>query len=305
MFFDILYNITLPVFLLIGAGVIADRAYKPDVTTLTRLAFNLLLPALVFIKTLDAGISPGIFGSVAGINIGHTFLIFFLSWGIFSLPNLKSHRQVASLAAVTPNAGNYGIPLAALAYGAEGAHIMAIIVMIQIFFTISAGVWIVDARRTNPRDALIGVIKLPLFWSAVLALLLSALGVELPPPLRASSEYLAAGLVPVALITLGIQLNRSRAQGDVTLLSWITLLRLIVSPLMAWGLVWLWRSLTGIDLGLAAPVLIIAAGMPVAVNVFILASEYNRDAQLASQSIFWTTLLSAVSLTAWIAILKG
>ncbi len=64
MFLDILIQITLPVFLLIGAGILADRAFKIDLPTLTRLCFNVLLPALVFIKTLDAGLSPAIFGAV-------------------------------------------------------------------------------------------------------------------------------------------------------------------------------------------------------------------------------------------------
>ena len=43
--------------------------------------------------------------------------------------------------------------------------------------------------------------------------------------------------------------------------------------------------------------------MPVAVNVFILASEYNQDSELASQAILWTTILSAITLTAWLAVL--
>jgi predicted permease len=43
--------------------------------------------------------------------------------------------------------------------------------------------------------------------------------------------------------------------------------------------------------------------MPVAVNVFILAAEYNQDTRLASQTIFWTTALSAVTLTGWLALM--
>jgi hypothetical protein len=70
------------------------------------------------------------------------------------------------------------------------------------------------------------------------------------------------------------------------------------------GLLALWNALTGADLGVAGPVLIIAAGMPVAVNVFILAAEYDQDSRLASQSIFWTTALSALTLTAWLALLR-
>ena len=42
--------------------------------------------------------------------------------------------------------------------------------------------------------------------------------------------------------------------------------------------------------------LVVAAGFPVAVNLTILSAEYRRDEDLASQSIFVSTLLSGVTL---------
>jgi predicted permease len=37
----------------------------------------------------------------------------------------------------------------------------------------------------------------------------------------------------------------------------------------------------------------------------ILASEYKQDAALASRMVFWTTLLSAFTLTALLALVRG
>jgi len=52
-------------------------------------------------------------------------------------------------------------------------------------------------------------------------------------------------------------------------------------------------------------ILIVAAGLPVAVNVYIVASEYDDlDSALASQTIFWTTLLSALTLSVLLAIVS-
>ena len=47
---------------------------------------------------------------------------------------------------------------------------------------------------------------------------------------------------------------------------------------------------------------VISAGLPVAVNVFILSAEYRRDEELASQMVFWTTILSAITLSVLLAI---
>ena len=303
MFFTILINITLPVFILIGTGILLDRTMKMDVPTLIRLSFNLFLPALVFIKTYDARLSAATFGSVAILNLLHTALIFGASWLLFSLPAFRRSRPVLSLAGILPNAGNYGIPLATLAFGAAGANIMAIIVMLQILVTVTAGILVVDSNRSSWRETLLGFIKIPLLWSALTALVLMALKVEIPSPVRISLEYISNGLVPLALVTLGIQLSRSRFSAQVKSLPVVSLFRLVFSPLLAWVLIKLWPLILHTDLGVAGPVLVIAAGMPVAVNVFILASEYNQDSELASQAILWTTILSAITLTAWLSVM--
>jgi predicted permease len=43
-------------------------------------------------------------------------------------------------------------------------------------------------------------------------------------------------------------------------------------------------------------VLIVGAGLPVAVNVFVISREFNRKPEFASRMVFWTTVLSAVTI---------
>ena len=50
--------------------------------------------------------------------------------------------------------------------------------------------------------------------------------------------------------------------------------------------------------------LIVAAGLPVAVNVYILSAQYQQDEELASQAVFWTTLLSGVTISILLALAR-
>lgn len=304
MLLDILLKVTLPVFVLIGIGGLVEHTLKIDMPTLTRLNFNVFLPALVFIKTLDAGISPAMFGSITIINMVHTALLLGGAWAILSLPAFRRSRPVLALAALLPNAGNYGIPLATLAYGAAGTNVMAIIVMLQIIITVTIGLMVINSGQANWKDVARSIYKTPLMWSVVAALALVSLKIELPAPLYASLNYLSDGVVPVALLTLGIQLSRSRFGGKNKEMLLISLIRLILSPALALLLVWGWETLLRTDLGVAGPVMVIGMGMPAAVNVFILAAEYGQDTERASQTVLWTTILSAVTLTAWLALLS-
>ncbi|MCL5996904.1 MAG: AEC family transporter, partial [Chloroflexi bacterium] len=140
-------NIILPIFVLVGVGIVMDRTFHLDLATLSKLNFYVFVPALIFIKTLDAQLSPALFASVAAFTALHIVLMFVLSWTLFGLPPFSRQRPVLTLAAILSNAGNYGIPLATLAFGAQGASAMAIVVMVQNLATFTAGLWIMDSGR--------------------------------------------------------------------------------------------------------------------------------------------------------------
>jgi predicted permease len=305
MALTILVNIILPIFILVGVGVVLDRFFTLDLPTLSKLNFYVFVPALVFIKTLDAHLSPALFGTVALFTVVHIALMFTLSWGLFKLPPFARQRPVLTLGAILSNAGNYGIPLATLAFGAQGASAMAIVVLVQNFATFTAGLWIMDSGRTHWLDVFKGFLKVPVVWAVVAALALLVLQVDVPKPLRDPLAYLSDGLVPVALITLGVQLARSHLGAQLKTVSLITAIRLLVSPLLALLLAALWAQVAPAYINPVAPVMVIAAGMPVAVNVYILSVEYARDSELASQMIFATTLLSALTLTGWLLLVRA
>jgi predicted permease len=296
----IIVNIILPIFILIGVGVLVDRFFHLDLPTLSKLNFYVFVPALIFIKTLDAKLSPALFGTVALFTALHIALMFALSWVLFGMGRLRAARPVLSLAAVLSNAGNYGIPLATLAFGAQGASAMAIVVLVQNLATFTAGLWVMDAGRTHWKDMLSGLLKVPVVWAAVAAFAFLLLQVNVPVPIHGPLAYLSDGLVPVALITLGAQLSRSRLGIRLKTVSLVTVMRLLLAPLVAVLMVAAWSAFSPGGLGTLGPVMVIAAGMPVAVNVYILSVEYQRDSDLASQMIFLTTLLSALTLTGWL-----
>ena len=91
---------------------------------------------------------------------------------------------------------------------------------------------------------------------------------------------------------LGIQLSRVRLQHfgvDSILLSSI---KLLVPPLLGWGV----TSLLGIT-GLLQAVLIAEASMPSAVKALILATQFRRNPELAATTVFVSTVFSLVTTT--------
>ena len=285
--FEILYSVILPVFLIIGVGVVLDRCFTIDLPTLSKLNFYVFVPALVMVKLLDADLPADTMLKVGGFGIAHVVILFAISLGAYSWGSLKAKRAVLSLATMFYNTGNYGFPFVILAFGDEYVGIIAILLMTQNLLNFTLGIWILEGSKASNGSLL----KIPILYVLAIALAMRALGLDLVPSVKQPLTYLGNGLIPIALLTLGVQLSRCKISREIVPLSVLTVIRLVVSPVIGWGLV----TALGIE-GVTGAVLIASAGLPVAVNVFILAAEYNRDAELASQGVFWTTLLSPVTL---------
>jgi predicted permease len=112
-------------------------------------------------------------------------------------------------------------------------------------------------------------------------------------------KYFHDGLVAVALITLGVQLSKTRATAALPRLGPALALRLLGGPLIGWALVPLFAFE-----GELAKTMILSASFPTAVNTALIAHEFKADTEYAAGAVFWSTLLSMVTVTVLITILK-
>lgn len=284
IFFDIIF----PVFFIIGCGVLLDRKFKLDLPTLSKLNFYIFVPALVFIKILDNEIPLKEMGMIALFSLVLAAALFLAAAVISRIR--KDTSPILILGSVFFNSGNYGIPLTMLAFGEEMVPVIAIILMVQNLLNFSLGIWLLEKDKHDSKSVS-GIFKVPVIYAIIIGFLIKASGWELFPQVKQPLEYIVGGLIPIALLTLGVQLARVKLGKNLLRLSQIILTRLLISPLVAWGLV----TLFGFKPELAG-MLIVTAGLPTAVNVYILSAEYKNDEELASRAVFWTTLLSLATI---------
>lgn len=294
MLLPILYNIIVPVFALVGLGFFLDRKLELNMQTLGDLNFYVFAPALVFIVIVDADMSLAVMGSIGGFCLVHLLILYIVGRFFFSIHTaLKQRQTVLSLCNLFYNAGNFGVPLILLAFGETHLEVIAVILATQNFLSFTVGIGLLEKDR-HPGKLFMNLMKVPMIQVILLALLIRLVGFDFKSfqALAKPVEFLAAGLIPVALITLGAQLSRSRPSGLVFPLTTVSILRLLISPLIAAALV----PLFGFEKPIST-ILIVSAGLPVAVNVAILACVYKQDEDVASQSVFWTTILSALTVS--------
>ena len=134
-------NLTIPMFSLIGIGYLLKRIQfmsGQDGTVLSKFAFYILLPPLMFTSILSGDASKS-------LNINFIFSyeivtisIFVLTYLLGVLIKLKTmEKAIFGLNAAYPNYGYIGVPLCILAFGSEAAIPLALILLADTFVLLS------------------------------------------------------------------------------------------------------------------------------------------------------------------------
>ena len=323
----ILFDILAPILLLVALGALMRRKFQVDIPTLTKLNIYLFVPAFIFHVVSRGKLSWAEMGGVMLVTAINVLALGLVVWGVGRRLG-ASRRTLAAvaLAVMFYNSGNYGLPLAALAFpgqngavGAgvrDGAAVQAFVVFAMNILTFTVGLFIAASAGAGHWSAgLTKLLRLPMLPTVAAALLarwwLSAEpGRELPVMIAKPAEYLADGLIPLALVTLGAQLADNPRWPRWRPMSLVLVLRLVYGPvqmaallygfhLLGWGPLDLW----GAD-GWPAASLVLTAGVPTAVNTLLMVLEVGGETDLAADSVFWTTVASCVTITGWLVVIR-
>ena len=291
---SILLQVVAPVVLIAGAGWLYGWRSKVDPRPIAGLAFRVLTPCLVF--TTLSGLEWG--GSSVRLMALFALLSMalqaVLAWLVGHLLHLEAPVSNAFLlVSVISNCGNLGLPLSLFAFGQEGLDLALVYTMISLLLLSSVGVYVASRGRSGSWESLLSVVKAPVVWVAVLAMLVNLSGRDVPEFVGNPIELVGSGALPVMLLILGIQLSRLSLAESKRAIAAATFLRLAAAPVLAVAL----AAFLGMQ-GVARQVGILQASMPAAVMATILAAEFDAAPRFAAGTVLTSTLLSLVSLTA-------
>ncbi len=293
----ILVDIILPVFLVVGTAALAQTRLRLNVRTLSRTAFYLFSPALVFDTLASSDVSGTEFGQMTAVLILTTLTLWALGALVARLLHLEGPTQAAFLIGILiMNAGNYGLSVNLFAFGEAGLARASLYFVGSALLSASLGVFLSARGRATAQLALRSMISMPLLYATILGLIFNLGNLTVPATLAKAIHLVGQAAVPSMLLVLGVQLAetfRSRQRWvHLTALGALTVLRLVIAPALAW----LFAGLVGLN-GLARDVSVLETAMPTAVMTTILATEFDSDAPFAALGVMVTTLLSLPTVT--------
>lgn len=299
---DVFFQI-LPFFALIGLGyaAVATRTFGPEAALyLTRFTFFFALSAMLFrfaatlpIETLfDARFGMAY---LAGCSVVYLFVA--LVSRLRRTP--MAEAAVEAQCAIIGNVGFLGIPMLVALLGERAAGPVLFVLSIDLIVFGSLLVILINASREGTISPaalgriLMGLLRNPMVMSIVLGLAWSALELPVQGAFDRFLMVLGSAATPCALFAIGASLAGQRVDRPATAL-WLSFAKLVLHP----AAVAVFAFLVFEVEPFAAAVMVAAAAMPTAGNIYIVAQHYGVAPLRASSTIFVSTVGAIFTLTA-------
>ncbi len=275
-----LFAVIAPIIICAGIGYAWARSgLDYPVDFVTRLVMNIGAPCLIvasFSRSSIEIISMTEITLAALVVLGIMALI-----GVVLLRLMRLETGIFLPSLIFPNIGNMGLPLCLFAFGETGLALALTIFLLVFTLQMSLGIVLVAGRGN------IGaLVKQPVLWATVVALVLIVMGWSLPAWLDNTTGLIGDVTIPLMLITLGVSLARLKvAEWKLSLL--FSVMRVAGGFLIALAVAQ-WFDLQGVERG----VLILQSSMPVAVFNYLLALKFDREPGEVAGMVLLSTLLA-------------
>lgn len=301
-------NATLPIFLLILLGKVLYKSHvigKDFIAGADRYVFYVALPALVFKDLTENEIGSRFDGGYVLFCFLSTLFSILAIWGLTEL-FMKNESQKGAFiqASYRSSAALLGLAFIDNMYDGAGMAPLMIIGAVPLYNIFAVIILTIkgenDGARPDLRKTFVSICKNPILIGIFVALPFAFFNIRLPAPLSKSVSYLAGSASPLALLSIGAGFEGRKAIKKIkpTLLAsfikLFALCALLLPPAVYFG--YRNQELVGI---------LIMLGSPSTVSCYIMAKNTKNDDILTSSIIVLTTLLSSVSLTMWIYILRS
>ena len=308
--------VTIPFFALVLAGFLAARRHvlpESAIPGLNAFVLYFALPCLLFRFGMNTPVFDLLNPAVLGVYVVSALLIVFFTVALtLTGPVMLKDAAFGAMVAAFPNTGFMGVPLLVALLGQAAAGPVICTVLADLFITSSLCIALAqvhDASGMGPaaalRRALRGALSNPLPWAIALGAGCSVAGFKLSGPVDVIVRMLADAASPVALFTIGAVLWRAgqhvHTRTPVARYLPVALIKLFLHPLLVFALALAARSLGAPLSAFQLMVLTLAAALPSASNVSLLAERYGADNGRVARIIMSSTVLAfgTFSLLAW------
>jgi hypothetical protein len=307
-----LFNLLAPFYGLIALGFLSGRLAKRPAAGLAWMQFFLIyvsLPCLFYTLIAEKPLHelanwPFIIATT--LCTAFAFAIS-LTTGTWLTRGGLAEGVIQGVAGSYSNIGYMGPPLILAAIGPAASAPVALIFVFDSLLLFSLAPLLMAVAGVEKRSPLAAfadvvwkVVSHPFNIATAVGVVASSLQVKLPTAAATMVAWLSGAAAPCALFLLGVTVALrplGRVPADVPVLVFI---KLVVHPLVVWAVL---SAVGNFDPTWSYAAILMAA-LPPALNIFVIATQYDVGVKRASACVLLGTLVSIVTLTAFLWFIK-
>lgn len=301
-------NVTLPIFIIIVVGGFLKHIgllTEGFTTVADKFVFKVALPVQLFQDIAAMDIRADFSGKFVVFCMIATTCMFAATW-ILGAVFLKDKSMVGAFAqaAARGSAAILGIAFVENIYGDSGMTPMMIVAAVPLFNIYSVIILTVTSSEGKFNGALVkkllvGVVTNPIILGIAAGMVWSLLRLPMPVFLSKSVHYIASTATPLALLVLGATFKGREALQKIGPTIAAAFLKLVAIPAAIFPF--------AIHMGFRGSELVaimIMLASPTTVTCYIMAKNMGGDDTLSASVVMTATLLSSVTLTLWVFVMK-
>ncbi len=312
-------NATMPVFFVMALGYFFRRINLINdnfAQVSDRLVFKCALPVYVFHDIATCNLSEDLSPGFALFCAGSTVAFFFIIWGCSEL-FIRDKKEIGSFVqgSFRGSAAVLGIAFAENIYGDAGMVPAMIVASIPLFNIFSVVVLCrsdekmlnqgaVSGEAVDNKKRVIGVLRgivtNPIIIGIVAGIPFALFHISFPPIVEKTLLSIGSLSTPLALLSIGAGFQGAQALAKLKYTLAASVIKLILMPAVFLPI--------AVAMGFREAHLIaimILVGAPSTVSGYIMAKNMHNDYVLSSSIVMVTTLLSSVTITLTIFIMKA
>ena len=296
----IIFESILPIFLLVLLGVALKRSPLINGSFwdgLEQCGYYVLFPALLFhtLATADfASLETGAIGVTAVVVVVLVSALVLSLWPLLRRIGVTPSAYSSVFQTATRWNAFIALAIAGKTYGDLGLTVVALVmavVIVPINLINVAVLLSFSGTRTSYGAFMLRIVTNPLIISSLLGVIVNRLGVPIYEPLMTSVDLVGRAALSLGLIAVGAGLRISDALKPRPLVLFSTAIKLVFFPLLMMAA----AIIAGIT-GPAVALLGLSAGVPTAMNGYLLAKKMGGDAELYAATATVQTVFSFVTI---------
>ncbi len=285
---SIIFSI-LSIYVFIVMGYLAKRSFKDQIDDKTITLINVYF-LQVFLTFWGLLIRPIDISLLYAPSIYFVIVLIIVIISAFTAKLLfenKKEYSIATVAAVIGNTGNLGIPINIAIFGEESIPYTTVVNLVNVFVVYTIGVYYYSRGTYDVKTSLKNIIKLPILWAAIVAILLSVYQVQIHSSIMNMLMIGAYASMTMQLFLFGIYLYGTKIKEiSKRLLLWVITLKFIVLPITAFSV------LLYVDLEpMVKGIVFVELMMPLAIANVNMASLYDCKPRLVTALTFVSSVL--------------